>query len=326
MKRTAIIIGLAGLASVARAQLATGPAGLLIKAGTTFSSEGLVLTPATDLTLQNDTIRLSGTAVSTGTGASIARVYTIAPSLTFSGTLGIQYTAPELNGNQEGTLSVLNASPGAGFLSFISTASNNNSYYVYKSGMPVVTLNRITATSASVPLPIRYHSFTAVPGPSCSIVLSWSAAQAQADHFRVERSADGKTFNTVPAPVSRSDEQFSLTDAAPLPGRNIYRLAIAEEGEPLLYSNVITIADPCAMPAQLKIYPNPANDAVTVILDHLQDGAATIDLLDITGNVLKTFSVASTENTLDLQSIAPGSYVLRIHNGSLQESVRILKL
>jgi hypothetical protein len=326
MKCLAILICCAGLASAANAQLTTGPIGLTIKAGTPFNSQGLVLTPATDLILQNDTIRLSGTPLTVESGASIARVYTISPSITFSGTVGIRYTAAELNGNQENTLAVIKAGPGAGFLALTSLTGSTGSYYVYSPGPGNFALNRVTATSTGVPLAIRYHSFTATAEASCSTKLSWIAAQAQPDNFHIERSQNGKTFRSLHATVLRSGEQFSLTDPSPLPGRNIYRLTIDEPGKPLLYSTMITINNPCTIAAQIKIYPNPAKESISLALGNQPDGVVTIDLLDITGKLIKTFQTTDQVSTLDLQGIVPGSYFLKVQNGSLSENIKIIKL
>jgi hypothetical protein len=326
MKRIAILIGFTGLASAANAQLVAGSSGLIIKAGTSFYSQGLVLTPDTDMTLQNDTISLSGTALPVGSGASIARVYTIAPGLTFSGTVGIRYTAPELNGNLENTLSVVNAGPNAGFFSLPSTASSGGNYYVFSPALSNMVLNRVTATSAGLPLPIRYHSFAATAAPACSIKLSWYADQAQPVNFQLEHSPDGKIFRALPVAVTQSGDLFSCTDPSPLPGRNMYRLVISETGEPVAYSTVATLNNPCTIPSQTKVYPNPASVSLTVTLDDLPDGSATMDLLDITGKVMKTFRVVDRVSSLDLQGIAAGSYFLKVQNGSLRETIKIVKL
>lgn len=326
MKSIAILIGLAGLASVAQAQLTTGSSGLTIKSGTPFYSQGLILLPSADLLFQNDTIRLSTTAVTVGTGTSITRVYTVSPSVTVSGTLGIRYSAAELNGNQESTMSIVNAAPGAGFLGLTSLASANGSYTVYSLGQNNVVINRLTATSAGVPLAIRYHNFGAEAGNACSINLSWYADQAQPVNFRIERSQDGKTFRALTAAVLQSGDRFSCTDPSPLPGRNLYRLAISETGKPVLYSTVITAEAPCSQLSPMKIYPNPTSGSLTIALDNLPDGTATIELLDISGKLIKTFHATEQITILDLQAITPGSYFLKIQNGPSHENIKVVKL
>ncbi len=326
MKRIAILICFAGLASVASAQLITGTNGLTIKSGTPFYLDGLLLLPNVDLTFQNDTVSKSVIPLAVGTGNSITRVYTIAPSLTVSGTVGIRYAAAELNGNTEGTMSVVNAAPGAGFLGVPGLASANGTYTVYGLGVANLVLNRVTATSAGVPLAIQYHGFEATAGPSCSVLLSWHADLAQPDNFQVERSRDGKIFRALPAGTSQSGARFSSTDAAPLPGRNIYRLAIREEGKPVLYSTAIDVNSPCEAAGQMKIYPNPAGGSVTVALAYVPGGTTFIDLVDISGKLIKTFYAAGQVSTLDLQGITAGSYFIRVQNGTTTESMKFIKL
>ena len=64
-------------------------------------------------------------------------------------------------------------------------------------------------------------------------------------------------------------------------------------------------------PKAVLLFPNPAADAVTVKLDEPQ--TATIQLLDLTGNVLLRKRIYyRAEITLDVQAFAPGNYVVSI--------------
>lgn len=326
MRSIPIILCLAGLTTAAHAQLSAGSTGLTIKSGTQFSSDGLTLSPSADITIQNQTIGLSATPVSVGGGATIGRVYTVTPALTFSGTAGVKYTAGELNGNQESTLSLIKSGATATFTSVTSSTGGAGTYYVSATGLSNVLLNRITATSTAVPLPILYQNFTATTGNSCSVQLSWTSDDAAAGNFSIERSATGSSFKPLPIVALQSGRQFTAVDAAPLQGRNFYRLAIREAAEPVVYSTILTIAHPCAPVTRASVYPNPAKGAITVDLGIMPVDKVSIDLVNVSGRVLRTFETTAQISQLDMGNIAAGNYILIIKSGLSSEQVKVIKL
>lgn len=326
MKRIYILLCAAGLAPAAQAQLSAGSTALTVKSGTAFSTQGLVLSPSADLTLQNHTIIESATPVSVGNGATISSVYTITPALTFSGTAGIRYTAGELNGNQEQTLSLIRSGATAAFSSVSSTTGSTGTYYVSATGLNNVLLNRVTATSTAVPLPVHYAHFVVGTGASCSMQLSWQGDdKAQADHFRIERSTDGRTYRPVATVVQQSGRLFTATDPKPDPGRNYYRLAMSERGEAVQYSTVMSGYNPCTVLAQTSLYPNPAGETVVVDLGTIPAVVATLTLTDLSGKVLLSVQTNRKEHTLDLRGIAAGSYLLMVQQGAATEYLKVVK-
>lgn len=326
MKSIPILLCFAGLATLARAQVSTGATGITVKSGTTFAFDGLNLTPSADLSLQNQTFSFSATPVAAGTGNTISRVYTISPALTFSGTMGIKYAAAELNGNQEATLDVIKTGVPATFTAINSSATGSaGSYYVSASGLNNLVLNTVSASSASVPLSIRYTDFAVVPGPGCSFILSWNAYKATAANFAIERSADGKSFEALALDVFQNDHHFTATDAVPLKDRNFYRLAIHEPGERVVYSEVISIHNDCA-PEQTRVYPNPAGENIWVSLAVAPEHTVLMELVAISGKVVRSFRTSTQTTTLDLQSVAAGTYLLKVQQGTVTELIKLVKL
>lgn len=116
------------------AQLSIGNEGLTIMAGTTFSSEGLTLTPSANLILSNNSIQLSSTPLAGSPNGSINRAYQFGAPITFSGTAGISYLTTELNGHDEASLQ-LAYSPAA------------NAPYILTSGSTVNTANHVVSNS-----------------------------------------------------------------------------------------------------------------------------------------------------------------------------------
>ncbi|HVZ55755.1 MAG TPA: LamG-like jellyroll fold domain-containing protein [Chitinophagaceae bacterium] len=107
------------------------------------------------------------------------------------------------------------------------------------------TSNFVSQNNTLVVLPVQLVSFAGrkVAG---GIRLDWSTASEQnALDFSVERSADGHTWNslgTVPAAGNSTILQsYSFLDAAPLPGKNFYRLRLIDVDGKFTYSRVLII-------------------------------------------------------------------------------------
>lgn len=98
----------------ASAQLSVGSEPMTVLTGTTLSVDGLVLTPSTNLTLINNTLQKSTSPISTTPHASISQVHQFSVSIPFSGTVGLNYSGSDLNGNTEAKLKLAYSSASAG--------------------------------------------------------------------------------------------------------------------------------------------------------------------------------------------------------------------
>ena len=77
----------------------------------------------------------------------------------------------------------------------------------------------------------------------------------------------------------------------------------------------------------ISIYPNPASDEVRVNLSGIESGTISLELLDMTGKVIQTQNnITGSEGVFDLNTVAKGSYQIRISDGTIQRIARIVKL
>lgn len=74
---------------------------------------------------------------------------------------------------------------------------------------------------------------------------------------------------------------------------------------------------------QIKIYPNPATDHITIDLNSAI--ANTISVMDMTGKLLKNITVNSTITTIPINDLANGMYLLELRNNNQRTSVRFIK-
>ena len=71
-----------------------------------------------------------------------------------------------------------------------------------------------------------------------------------------------------------------------------------------------------------KVYPNPASERITVSLNIIDCPVTKIELLDLSGRVLRMVSqVDESEVTIDLNGLMNGNYILRITSGEVYSTI-----
>lgn len=80
----------------------------------------------------------------------------------------------------------------------------------------------------------------------------------------------------------------------------------------IISGSSLGVLEPGAKPKRLSIYPNPSNDILNVETEGLT-GEITLDVIDMSGRVISTnSSVNGGRHSLNIASLAAGSYVLRV--------------
>lgn len=81
-------------------------------------------------------------------------------------------------------------------------------------------------------------------------------------------------------------------------------------------TNTLNIAPSITAPFTYSCYPNPTTGSITIHSN--LSGKANIQLVDLTGRILQTESLNfELPQTIDLQNINPGQYILNIYMGNL---------
>ena len=95
------------------------------------------------------------------------------------------------------------------------------------------------------------------------------------------------------------------------------------KGETLRFTTLAAV-DVERVDYKVIVYPNPADDFVTIALDGCTDGA-DVQIADMLGRVVGRYRIAAGESSisLDVSSLAAGNYLVRIVSGDI---VRIEKL
>jgi hypothetical protein len=169
--------------------------------------------------------------------------------------------------------------------------------------------------------------------------LNWSTAvESNNKGFYVERSKDGKDFSSIGFVNGKGNTSqitnYSYTDAS-LKDINVtktyYRLKQVDLDGKFAYSNVIALSlDNLANNSKWKLYPNPAKEKATVEVNLEAASKVKAQLISRDGKVLlNTDKGVLNEGTqqfyINTQSIAKGSYILRITIGDKTYSQLLVK-
>jgi len=177
--------------------------------------------------------------------------------------------------------------------------------------------NPLTGTA---PLPVVLLSFSASRQGS-AVRVAWATASEQnSAYFLVQRSADGRTFETVEKVAalgtSFSRHDYGTLDATPRPGLSYYRLRQVDQDGTGTYSAVVAVrfdGQAATVAPTLAAYPNPtAGQRVQLLTTGLATTGGTVQLLDNVGRVVLTQVIAAgaVETTLEpARPLASGLYI-----------------
>lgn len=179
----------------------------------------------------------------------------------------------------------------------INRDDNGGAFYTY-------TVNRA--------LPVTYSNWTGRRVKADAVQLDWSTAtEDQAASFTIECSQDGgiqwMTRATLPAAnlTNGADYQF-LDESTPTTDLQ-YRLKQTDIDGSAHFSSIITVA---GQATSLRAWPVPATSILNLQVPESLAGNTT-QLLDLTGKVKRSVTLAAGQQRLSIAGLPAGMYLLR---------------
>jgi Secretion system C-terminal sorting domain/Carbohydrate binding domain len=181
--------------------------------------------------------------------------------------------------------------------------------------------------------PVTLTSFTGKYAEGVA-TLNWQTSQEfNSDHFEIEKSSDGQSFNYVANVKSAGNSSvitnYSYQDDSPNSGEYVYyRLKQVDIDGNYTYSSIIKLA--LGSNATMSVYPNPFNNNVNVSFSANKSGNASISVVNTSGQVIfyKTVLVTQGNNTIQLDNLpqmVPGLYFLSLKNDELNFTEKVQK-
>lgn len=206
----------------------------------------------------------------------------------------------------------------------------NGQDYDVSGGNSVLSAGAVYIFGTQTTLPITLSAFKAQPQQNHALI-SWKVLSSQNfSHFELERSLDGKAFNQIKMVSFNGITSYSYLDqrALELNAKYVYyRLKLVDSDGSFEYSEVISIKIPSLSVANVRAYPNPFVDYVTVDFEKDKNYQTNIELFNNIGkSVLKqTFVSENNIEVKNLSALPSGVYLLRISNGNIKHTVKIIK-
>lgn len=193
-----------------------------------------------------------------------------------------------------------------------------------------------SANPGNVPLPVSLLSFAGKKIENTSLLQWITASEQNNSHFVLERSKDGKQFNTLSNKIyskaingnSATQLTYDFVDQSPLGGNNYYRLQQTDLDGNMSYSKVVNVYH--GNETMVSLYPNPVNTQLNIEINIPNASIAQIKIMDATGRVVRAVDMqlqaGNNKSDISMEGLADGVYMIKItNNKGLQFSQTIRK-
>ena len=185
-------------------------------------------------------------------------------------------------------------------------------------------------TSLLNPLPVGLTDFSA---SRCGnkICLFWNTvSENNNDHFEIERSADGRIFNSIGSVngngTTSIGHNYTFSDAHPLNGKNYYRLKQVDIDRKFSFSSVLRVNNLSVSPFSAFISPNPAGSVMNLVIEGIKEKEKLLLVVMNTSGMIvhrENLSAGGTTmvKSLPRPAISAGLYFYKITRSSNNETI-----
>lgn len=183
-----------------------------------------------------------------------------------------------------------------------------------------VTVNGFSGfyiTSAlATPLPLSDLQFTATRQDNFAQIVWKGMTADEVSSYTLSRSTDGIKFNAIYTTGADQRSEYEYVDMMPNAGRNYYRLTITDHDGRRVYSQVVSVVFAQAE-NQVMVMPNPASNEIMV----RANGFESCEIFDMRGTPV----LQSSDAKMNIQSLAPGIYHIRVIAAGEQSVIKFVK-
>lgn len=156
-------------------------------------------------------------------------------------------------------------------------------------------------------------------------ILTWStASEINNDRFEIERSLDGKNFESIGKVdgqgTSYQVQSYSFLDDEVLNGENYYRLKQVDFDGKYEYSDIARTNN---TKSRINIYPTSASNYITIDMDEQQ--VASVVVFNKMGQTIKDMTISEMQTRIDISDLPSGMYFVQVNAQSGKEIKRIIK-
>ena len=180
-------------------------------------------------------------------------------------------------------------------------------------------LNAVQMPTKIIPcviLDVKLGNFTATKQRDETVLLNWNTfSENDNSYFIIEHSVDGKNFTGIAKRLSNgntsSGYNYDYIHTTPVNGTNFYRLKMVDVNGRAEYSSIRRVIfgkDNYS----ITIFPNPAKNKATLMLDAKDGEELFIKLIDGAGRMAKQqiVIVRNQQSELNLEGVQSGVFVV----------------
>lgn len=169
------------------------------------------------------------------------------------------------------------------------------------------------------PLPLQLINFNAA-AVGQDVLLTWETAQEKnTGAFEIEYSLDGAAWKVVGTVTAAGNvhNTYHFTHYQATGTINLYRLKMTDIDGSFSYSPVRSVTRSKSGNNEIKVYPNPFSDQLTIEMAQAEAGrVARAQVVDLSGKVLASSVINTANDHLDLSRLAKGIYFLVIRDAA----------
>jgi type IX secretion system substrate protein len=176
-------------------------------------------------------------------------------------------------------------------------------------------------------LPVKFISINAYFVDNTSATINWVVAipTINSDKFEVEYSIDGKRWKTLASvPITNTNQgKYQFLHADVPPDNLYYRIKETDIDGAYTYSNIALLRSKNNS-GNFIIYPNPANDFITINSPSNSAGQTKIILYDAVGKQITSFILAASSSDINTALLPDGCYILKIENDGTISTQKVM--
>ena len=181
-------------------------------------------------------------------------------------------------------------------------------------------------------LPVQITKFT-VTKKENQALLNWATATESGNKgFYIERSNDNINWSQIGfvagAGYSSALKEYNFADATPLSGKNYYRLRQTDNDGHFSLSNVQFLNFIKTVVNNILVYPNPAENYITVSFSEMPSAAARYSLVNASGVTVKAGilkdEISNNKTSINVSSLPSGRYIFYFNDAEFTKSINII--
>jgi|GEM_PF-2371784 len=190
----------------------------------------------------------------------------------------------------------------------------NSTYNRWEVSFTVSSFSGFFVKTTIGALPLQWLSFTAQLSSYQQATLQWQVQEHEVKSYSVEKSTDGRLYNSIGELAGQGDgkNSYTFTDQASLQATTFYRIRQVDIDGKSSYSAVRTLS--IYKPGTLSLYPNPAHNQLWVNVPSGQQ-SVQVQIRDISGRLWQTTRLAPGITTVDIHMLPAGLYTMELANG-----------